>query len=117
MHQVHRLVASAFIPNPQKFPEVNHKDCNGHNNKVENLEWCDRKYNINYGNRTELAAKACEKKVICVETGIVYDSGTKAAEKLGLQKSKICLACQGKRKTTGGFHWEYFEEIQKQMKK
>lgn len=46
---IHRLVAQAFIPNPKGLPEINHKDENTANNHVENLEWCDRKYNVNYG--------------------------------------------------------------------
>ena len=107
---VHRLVAMAFIENAKNLPEVNHKDCDGHNNNVDNLEWCTRKYNINYGNRNKLAAEACEKPVLCVETRTVYRSLTRAADELGLQKSKICLACQGKRKTAGGFHWRYYRE-------
>lgn len=45
---IHRLVASAFIPNPNNYREVNHKDNDPSNNCVENLEWCDRKYNIDY---------------------------------------------------------------------
>ena len=45
---VHRLVAGNFIPNPNNYKEVNHKDCNRLNNKVSNLEWCDRFYNIKY---------------------------------------------------------------------
>lgn len=48
---VHRLVAQAFIENPNNYPCVNHLDCNSLNNKANNLEWCDYKYNANYGNR------------------------------------------------------------------
>ena len=46
---VHILVAEAFIPNPDNLPEINHKNEDKINNRVENLEWCDRKYNLNYG--------------------------------------------------------------------
>lgn len=46
---VHRLVAQAFIPNPQGLPQVNHKDGDVQNNKAENLEWCDARYNTTYG--------------------------------------------------------------------
>lgn len=46
--KVHRLVALCFIPNPNSLPQVNHKDENPANNRVENLEWCDQKYNVNY---------------------------------------------------------------------
>lgn len=104
-HLVHRLVAKAFIPNPRTLPEINHKDCNGYNNNVDNLEWCDRLYNIRYADRTEKAAKACEKAVICIENKQKYDSVTKAAIACGLHKSKISLVCNGKRKTAGGLHW------------
>lgn len=52
-HNIHRLVAEAFIPNPNCLPQVNHKDENKENNAADNLEWCDSKYNINYGTRTD----------------------------------------------------------------
>ena len=47
---IHRLVAQTFIPNPNNYPCVNHKDCNGNNNKVNNLEWCTYKQNNSYKN-------------------------------------------------------------------
>ena len=49
--KIHRLVAKAFIPNPDNLPEVNHIDENKYNNCVDNLEWCSVKYNRNYGTR------------------------------------------------------------------
>lgn len=104
---VHRLIAIAFIENDGDLPEINHIDCNGCNNRVENLEWCDRKHNVNHADRTEKAALSNSKKVKCLDTGIVYASGTIAAEMTGLQKSKISLVCNGSRKTTGGLRWEF----------
>lgn len=55
---VHRLVATAFIPNINKHPQINHKDENKSNNKADNLEWCTCEYNNNYGFRNERVAKA-----------------------------------------------------------
>lgn len=55
---LHRLVATAFLPNPNNFPVINHKDENPTNNCVDNLEWCTQQYNTNYGHRLEKFKKA-----------------------------------------------------------
>ena len=92
-HKVHRLVAKAFIPNPNNYDEINHKDENKSNNKVDNLEWCSRKYNVNYGNRNlkqSLAniGRPCptRKKVICIETKQIFDSAKEAYMFIGVGK-------------------------------
>ena len=54
---IHRLVAEVFIPNPEGLPFVNHKDEDGTNNFIDNLEWCTREYNVNYGTAKERRAK------------------------------------------------------------
>lgn len=53
---VHRLVATAFIPNPLELPEINHRNEDKTNNVVSNIEWCDRRYNLNFGTYNERMA-------------------------------------------------------------
>ena len=67
MYYVHRLVIQTFIPNPDNLPEVNHKDEDKTNNKVDNLEWCDHKYNTNFGTRNEKIRNTLLKKHLCIK--------------------------------------------------
>ena len=63
--QVHRLIAQAFLPNPDNLPQINHKDEDKTNNNVTNLEWCDAKYNNNYGSRKDKARETLIKNGYC----------------------------------------------------
>ena len=110
-HRVHRLVAKAFISNPNNLPIINHKDENPLNNVYTNLEWCDIKYNTNYGTCLQRRAlKRCV-KVRCVETGVIYNSIKEASQKIiNRSNSHIGAACSGKLQTAYGYHWEYIKE-------
>ena len=103
---VHRIVANAYIENPNNLPQVNHKDENKQNNCVNNLEWCDRKYNINYGNGKWKAASTRRKKVICVETGQTYTSQTECANKIGTTVANLNAHLNGKTSICCGLHFK-----------
>lgn len=106
---VHRLVALMFIPNPNNYPCVNHKDENKTNNIETNLEWCSRSYNINYGTCLERIGKSNSKPVRCIETGVVYASGKEAAAALGTSADIVSKVLNGKSrcKTANGYHLEF----------
>ena len=103
---VHRLVAAAFLPNPSGYKEVNHKDEDKTNNRLENLEWCDRSYNMTYGRLKDHYSQ----KIYCVETDTVYDSQRAAAEALGVGQGNISGVIRGRCKQTGGYHFMSYEE-------
>lgn len=104
---VHRLVAKAFIPNPENFDQVNHINEIKTDNRAENLEWCDGKYNMNYGSRRSKQIQKVSKPVLCVETNTVYKSTVHASKELSISQGNISRCCLGKAKTCGGFHWKY----------
>ena len=106
---VHRMVAEAFIPNPQNKPLINHIDENRANNKISNLEWVTFSENVNHGNRNDKVSNVLSRPVLCVETGIVYSSGKQAGRKTGIDDGSINHACSGRCQTAGGFHWKFYE--------
>ena len=100
---IHRLVATAFIPNPDNLPEVDHIDRNRYNNNVENLRWVSKQQNIENRDSAECGRKL---RVKCVETGVIYESLSEACRILGLHESNLSKCVNGIYKTCGGFHWE-----------
>lgn len=108
--KVHRLVAQAFIPNPDNLPVINHKDEVKTNNRVENLEWCTQSYNINYGTRNEKVSKPVLQ--IDKNTGQViseYQSLREAGRQLNIGNGSISRCCNGKQKTYKGYKWKFKE--------
>lgn len=107
---IHRLVAIAFLDNPNNLPEVNHKDENKANNSVSNLEWCTRPYNMTYGTRIKRVAKANEHPIYVVTNSghhYFFDSTKKAVELLRLDGSNVSECLHDKRKHHHGFTFEW----------
>lgn len=118
----HRLVAMAFIPNPNNLPQVNHKDEDKTNNHVDNLEWCDDRYNVHYGTCIDRAREKRlnrgsklmpERPVVQMDTegNVIKEflSIREATRETGVEHSCISRCCRGDRnaKTAGGFKWAY----------
>ena len=112
--RLHRIVATAFIPNPDNYPVINHIDENKANNMVENLEWCTHKYNSNYGNRIEKTVSPLRKPIGKYGSNgnllKVYKGINEAARVENLSAGDICMVCKGQRIKAGGYKWGYINE-------
>ena len=98
---VQRLVAEAFIPNPNGFTDVDHINHDRQDNRVENLQWLSHENNVR---------RSRNKKVYCVELDQTFDSITEASEVTGIYQSNITACCQDKQRTAGGYTWKYVDE-------
>ena len=128
---IHRLVASAFIPNPDNLPQVNHKDENPHNNCVTNLEWCTAKYNMAYGAGGKTRHKKIDYSKPCFRENAIkngrkvarpvsmyslggqfiktFESAAEASRQTGIHVTNISRAVRTKY-NAGGYAWKYEKE-------
>lgn len=106
-HYIHRLVASAFIPNPNNFSQVNHIDENKLNNNVDNLEWCTSQYNTNYS--IHKRSKPVNQFSLDSRLLNTYKSTQEASRQTGINQGNIVQCCLGNPKYshTGNFIWKY----------
>ena len=100
-HPVHQLVLNAYLPKPSPELVVMHLDSAPTNNRLRNLAWGTYKENMNDPHYKALVSA----HVLCIETGVVYPSISKASHQTGIANSNIFACCNGKQKTAGGFHW------------
>lgn len=120
-YKVHRLVAKAFIPNPDNLPQIDHINSIRYDNRPENLRWCTAQQNTNWREEKHQIGDRAKYSVLCKETGETFISSYHAAFwiiKNGLPKKStnyktvaksIRNACSGKVKSSYTFHWAYIE--------
>lgn len=104
---VHRLVAMAFLENPNEYPQINHKDENKLNNRADNLEWCSGRYNLFYGDRMKRQKKPVlqfDKNGDLVNR---WESVSSASRGTGIRIGDISRCCNRRRMHAGGYCWKF----------
>ena len=109
---IHRLVAVAFIENKYNYYYINHRDENKHNNYVDNLEWCNKKYNENYGTRNDrISSKLTKYKVVQYDADNnvikIWNNLREIALTTGFKKTNIASCCRNKIDNAYGYKWQY----------
>ncbi len=109
--KLHRIIAEAFIPNPNNYPEVNHKNEDKSDNRIENLEWCTREYNMSYGKYSLYKVPLVDSSIKVIQYDMNwnfvrhYNSIREAARKTGFSKSAIQKCINKELQTVGCFIW------------
>ena len=121
---IHRLVAQAFIPNPQNKPYINHKDGNPKNNCIDNLEWCTPFENVEHASKIiktmsqyKVANERRQKSVIMIDKNNLsvvakFNSINEAARYTHIYSSNIIACLKGRQSYTKNYIWQYVEKLQ-----
>ena len=110
---IHRLIAEAYIPNPNGFPQVGHSDDNSSHNWFNNLYWTNDLENngrLKHRERVSASLKGNQRRakpVLCITLNRRFESAKQAHNELGVDASGICKCCKGLQKSAGGYRWEY----------